>query len=519
MSIRGRRDAHGMGNWWVPAVVMLLMAVTVAEKGAAQDFSREAGGGTPEELVTAADVVHRVLQADPVVQGSALQVLQARERYGLALAGTRPSLDLEVRPYTRDQRRVPGGVAGPVNTVTQSVGGGVQLTQPLPTSGVVSAGVDLDIQQIGGDAPAEWRQVPSVSFAWNQPLLGGGEIIGNRVFLARLRTTEIGLEVARLQDTATRNRVVVEALQLLVQVQNLRGSRDLLERTIRLLERQLESAELDRQQGLISDTALLALQVTLNGRRDLLFTTELQLVRAEQLLARSLGRDSLAEVALSPELPELMGSGSGFGSDWRPTLNENPMLAMGDLAVEQAERAAVVNTAVDQPVVTLFARAQPVYPAERASRDDFGRSVSDLFADGSLVESTLGITLTVPLLARRQRDHRGRIDDLARQNAVLERSDTEQVLFNQLQTVLLNRQFLEQRRELILVDTAFEEQRVTNERTLVDAGVSTPLRLEEVELDLMSRRQEAQRISGELFLNALEILSLAGEDLAAAVRR
>ena len=484
-------------------------------------FTGVAAAAAGEEL-TVQMVVQGVLESDTGVRSSQNRVLQAQERYRLALTGTQPRLDLEVRPYSRDQRRVPGGTDGrTVDTVTQSVGAGLQLTQRLPTSGVLSAGLDYGIELQGGDAATEWRQVPQVSFSWNQPLFGGGELIGTRVFQAGLRNTEIGLELARLQDRQSRNGVIREALQLFVQVANLRSTVELLEATIALLGEQLASAELDRQQGLISDTALLSLQVTLNGRREALFSTQLQLLQVEQLLARTIGRNTLEGEQLAGELPavDLAVDLSGIegAAGLTEVVQENPVLGSRELAIEQAERTITVNSAADRPSLTVFARAQPVYSSVRPERDSFGASFPDLFADDAGVQSTLGVTLTVPLLTGQQREYRQRIDELSRQSAVLERSDAERVLANQLRTLLTSRRFLEQRLGLIDTDLSYERQRVANEQTLLDAGVSTELRLREVRLDLRSRENERQRVTGELFLNSLEILTVLGDDLAARV--
>jgi hypothetical protein len=43
------------------------------------------------------------------------------------------------------------------------------------------------------------------------------------------------------------------------------------------------------------------------------------------------------------------------------------------------------------------------------------------------------------------------------------------------------------------------------------------LRVEEVEVDLQSRRNELWQVEAELFLNAVDILALAGEDLSAVL--
>jgi outer membrane protein TolC len=93
-------------------------------------------------------------------------------------------------------------------------------------------------------------------------------------------------------------------------------------------------------------------------------------------------------------------------------------------------------------------------------------------------------------------------------------TDTERSVANRLQTLRASRDFLQRRVDLLLVDVEYEEQRVENERFLLQAGATTELRVDEVELDLRSRRNELLQVQGELFLNAIQILALLGEDLA-----
>ncbi|TVR69429.1 MAG: TolC family protein [Spirochaetaceae bacterium] len=481
-------------------VVLLLALLPVSWAGAAETLS----------LTTA---VRRVLESDPGIQVSRNRTLQARERYNLTLSGTRPRADLEVRPYTYDRRRTPPGPSPAGDTQTYSVGAGLFLRQPLTTSGALSAGIDHTTRRVSPEEGADrWDQVPEVSLRWDQPLMAGEQIIGSRLFRAGLREAEIGFSQAEYIHEATRNDAVREVLELYTRTGNLRRSTELLRETIELLRRQLESAELDRQQGLISDTALLALQVTLNNRREALFSTQLQLVQVEQLLARSMGMDGIEGMELE-DLPETLPIPQF--SDLRTAVRDNPRVRVGELTVEQAEKQTILGTATDRPSLSLFARAMPVYPAEREEPDSFSASFSDLFTSDAGIDVTAGLAVTVPLLTARQRAYRTRIDELTRRNAVLELEDLEQVLANMMRTLTMNRRFLEERLELLEMDIDYEERRVQNERTLLEAGVTTDLRVREVELDLRSRLNERSRVRAELLLNSLDILSLLGEDLEA----
>ena len=462
---------------------------------------------TAQEVLTVESIVRQVAESDPTVINSRRTVEEARENYALTRAGVRPNLDLEVTPYRWDQRRV---ITGPDTELleTTSVGLGLTLDQPLTTSGTLSAGVRNRLDVTSNDTV---EQVPEVTLGLNQPLFVAGNLITTEVYRAGLRAAEIAVEQAEVRDRITTNGNIQRALGLYVRVGSLRRSILVLNRTIDVLQRQLESAELDRQQGLISNNALLALQVTLNNRREALLDTELGLVQAEQDLARALGRRSLEEGPLAEGFPA-PSVASYDDADSAP--ESSPDLALQSLSVEQTERNALLNDLQDRPRLSLAFRAAPVYPETRSEPDDLSSSFDDLFADGSDWEASFSVDVIVPLLSGRERSSRERIDELSRLRATTTLEDTERAVINRLETLLTNREFLTQRRELLQVDVDYEAQRVENEETLLSAGATTALRVEEVEVDLQSRRNELWQVEAELFLNAVDILALAGEDLS-----
>jgi outer membrane protein TolC len=491
-----------------------LPAVDAQARAQAQTPEQESSSDDPRlEELTVATTVRRALDSDPGIRSSRYRTMQARERYNRSVSGIRPRAELEVRPYTFDQRRIPGAGAGPGagEVASHSVGLGLNLVQPLTTGGSLSAGIDHTLRRFDPEeGDSSWEQIPELSFALNQPLMTGDQLVGTRVFRAGLRDAEIDFLQAELLNSATRGTAIREALALYVQVDSLRRSATLLEETISLLQRQLESAELDRRQGLISDTALLALQVTLNNRREALFSTRLQLVQSEQALARSIGLETVEGVPLETDLNSLSIPAL---QDLDLAIRENPRVQVQELQVEQARQRSIVNTRVDRPSIGFFARMQPLYPEPRDDGDSLSNSFTDLFSNDAGLEATVGFALNVPLLVARQRQYRERIDELTRLNAQVELDDTEQILANNLRTLLTNRRFLQERLSLLDVDVEYEQRRTDSERTLLAAGVTTELRVREVELDLSARLNERQRISAELFLNSVDILNVLGEDL------
>lgn len=462
-----------------------------------------------EAPLSVSEVVSRVVEFDPSIRTARERVDQAFQQYEITRAATIPNVAFDITPYAFDRRRVGAGPDAEA-AVTESAGIGLSVQQALPTSGQVTAGINHRFQVIerGGDTTIE--QVPEVSLGFSQPLFYNDNFVDTSVFRAGRRNAELSYQQAGLVAEAQRNRGVQDALELFVNVASLRRSASLLERTIDVLQRQIDAAELDREQGLLSDNAVLALQVTLNDRRETLFDTRLALVQAEQQLARVLGEGSLDGRSLDDDfegLLEIDDLGSTEG-----VLDGNPNVQSVRLSVEQARMQGLLNNLTDRPQLNVQMSAQPLYPVVREDPDDPGSSINDYFEDDADIATTVSVSLRIPILTRRERAAREQIDNSVAAAAQIDLEDTELATLNLLETLRTNRRFLEERRSLLDTDIAYQERRLRNERDLLAAGASTQLRVDEVELDLISRRNERWEVTAELFLNAIDILAVIGEE-------
>ena len=498
---------------WITIALSLFIAAGASAQDGATALNDPGGGGaagSPPDRLDLRGVIERVLNSDPTIRISRRSVGIARAGYDRTRGATLPNVDLSLRPYGYDRRRVPGG-AGEVEQTTHSAGVGLSVQQPLPTSGALVGSLDHELRFVDGSEQTV-EQVPELALSLTQPLFVNGNVIDTTVFRAGLRSAEISYEQAAISDLITRNRSIDTALSLYIQVASLRRSVDLLERTIALLDRQIESARLDREQGLISESALLALQVSRNNRRSTLFDTELALLSTEQSLARAIGIETVAGVLLDDRMAPLPLPLPDAAADMA---SASPERAIQELALEQAREQSLLNELTDRPELSLSFRTTPLYPETRQDPDDAASSIGDYFENGSGWESSFALELTVPLVTRREREARERIDSLTREQEAISAEDTTRQVANALQTLLAERRFLTERLQLLETEIEYEQQRLENEQTLLDAGVSTELAVDEVELDLVSRQNEAWQAEANLYLNALEILTTIGRDLSA----
>jgi len=465
--------------------------------------------------LTFADVVSGALENDPNLDAANQQVVAAAGRYDLTLAATVPDLAVNVEPYAYRRQRQPGNAEGAI-AETSSAAVGVELRQALPTSGTVSAGFDHRFQLTRVDGENTVEQIPQVRFGVAQPLFVTDGIFGTAVFRAGRRNAEIAYRRAAIAEEAQENTAILNAVGLFVETASLRRSVALLENTITLLQRQIDAAELDREEGLLSPTSVLALQVTLNERRETLFDTRLRLLDSEQRLARVLGLDRLGDRQIDDTI-EAVQAEYRINDELARDVSENPTVRSDRLAVEQARMESVLNDLTDRPTVRVDLTAAPIYPFQRDDPADPARGLSDYLEDDADLAATVAVSLRIPLLTRREREAREAIDATIEETALVSLTDTELATTNRLRTLGIAREFLLEREQLLETDIAYQERRLRNEEDLLASGASTQLRVDEIALDLASRQNEAWQVSAELYLNALEIAATRGESISTIV--
>lgn len=482
-----------------------------------------------QEALTPATVAATLEDVAPQFAATRTAAERAEIEYQLTLDGQRPSLSLDVTPWAFDRRTiatgVPAGIAGApssIDSVTNSVGATFSVEQPLPTSGVVSGAVGADISLLGGDAES-LEVAPVLSATWSQPLLVNGELLGDSILRATLRSAAIARERVAASNRLQRNGAVQGAMAQWVQVGALRRTVATLEATRALLQAQLANAELDRESGLVSENTVLALQVSVNGTSAGVFDAQLALTEAELNLARSLGI-SPAEIVIPDEfvVPALP---SDLDAVTDPSMNPvpeglvagSPAVAIQDLTIDQVAQGVLLRGIEDRPFLVVTGRVAPQYAPDRAESRNPVDAIADLIADGASLDTTLAVNLSIPLRTDRERAARARIDELAAEDAARARATTLSEERRRLETLLVSRGFIIQRLELVEVDARFQRQRLANQRVLAEGGVATDLSVQEIELELRRRADERWSLRAELLLNALQIHATVGNDLVAVL--
>ncbi len=475
---------------------------------------------SPDHVLSGKEVVRGVVESDPLVLQADRRAQEAAERYALVQLSTLPEVQLDIKPLEYFRRRTfdgAGGGSGDPSSILESytLGLGASLRQPLPTSGLLSVGITNNFTTTDDGSGVEYEQLPEGTLSFTQPLFAGGTFIGTEVFRAARRDAELALEQATLSITERQNERIQLALGQFIQYASARRGIEVTGRFIEVLDRQIEAAELDRGEGTLSDNAVLTLRISRNEQRQTLLSLQLEAMRLEQDLARVLGLPDLEGWALDDDLSSFDDTLSEVMTEvTEPDADGNLSLQQARIEVERSYAQGVRNDLTDTPRLDVAMSLAPLYPYQRENADDLAASVGDYFSGDGDVQTMVSVTMRIPLLTASERAARERIDRIAREGAVADLEDARVGTTNALRVQQMQRSILQEQIALLDVEVDYQRRQLENEEDLLDAGVTTSLRVEEVALDLTVRENERWQVEAELFLNAVQIAAAVGRDLS-----
>ena len=466
-----------------------------------------------QQELTLRDAVEWALLNDTSFESAEIDLAVTERRYRLRLDETLPSVALSFTPLSYDRRRITRLPSAPtLPSESWGVGLGVAVTQLLPTSGIATLTLNNQTDWVELDGKRSINQIPSLQFSLNQPLRGG--LGPDSVFHAQRGAARVDLDLQRLVTRTQRNASTIGAVESFLLVGRLRSGVDILERGVALLAEDLADAELNREQGILSEDAVLQLRAALDDQREALFDSRLALLAAEQGLAERLGFDPAGSTLVYPPLAIDLATvtAEGQGLD----LDANATITARTLQVSQAENLARINDLDTSARIELSLRLAPGYPDTR-SGNDFGASIDDLFAAEAHVATSAGATITVPVLTKRERRIRRELDELSIRRARTQLAQTERSAQTRAAGLITARTFLAERLEIVAVDIALRRRALAGERALLLAGSSTERAVLRAEIDLDRGLADRDVLRDELLLNELQTRDLRGEDLAPIV--
>lgn len=413
---------------------------------------------------------------------------------------------------------------------THTVAPALQLSQLLPTAGTLSLAlsnrttVTSATTAVSGEAVRTVDQTPSLSLEISQPVFVNGRLIDLSLFNAGIRSAEIGWEKGVIERRAAVNQSIAAAAELYLRAVNLRRQSARLERAVALSEQRVGQMRVSLSQGRIAPSELRELELELGTQRETLLQVRFNLRELVRNLARVSGRTGLTPELLSDEftVPELPGEIAGTDPD---RFSRNADVASKLLDLERTRLQGALDGRQFKSDLTLALSLRPRYPDDRTlasglgenpkyDTDSFWDSFGDLFAEGASLDYSIGVGLRVPLYTGGRRARQQAIQRERELSAAEGLSLARRSVADRFEVLLLEREYLRERIALFEELTAHRRELLSREERLLELRATTPLSIEIVRLDLTDAEDSLWFSRAELYLNTLEILALAGEDLS-----
>lgn len=491
----------------------------------AQDSTSPALARSPAPLdrLTLSDAISRALETSIDIEQSRIRTSIAATSVDSVRESTEPRFTLAADPlYSLATQRganfaditsVADFPPSPVTSLTNSTGVSLDVVQPLPSAGRLSAGVSTSFAvttTFHDDTSTSYSLRPALSFALSQPLFVDGRFLDTEEPRLVLEQALRGVDESQLVEEQIRRRLTTTVISLYAQLGTLRRSVGTQRAQQRLLELQLDQARIREEQGQGSRQQIFTLQVQLGRVEESILQTEL----AAREIEIELGRLTGAAIAERTELENADAWAGAPTADLAsvspaPTLEERTAL----LALERARADLRLARKQERATSTAALSLIPRYADERESPDTLGGTVTDYFGEGAGVDVSLSIGLSVPLGLEASRARAivqaGYAVELAERD--LERAardrDTEAAIRAQrIRTI-------EGRIDLVEFELEFDRDQLESELGLRDIGASTELRIEEIRVAIAAGVSRLADLRSQLFLAYVDAAVLRGVDV------
>ncbi len=501
---------------------------------------------SPEDerpLLELLEALEAVVGENVDIQRSRLSEMQAQAGYDAARASIGPRVELDLEPYSIDQRRVevpgepeevmpgvevPGEQEGRTSR-SQSTGGTLRFSQSLPSGGRITgdAGLEARVSRLldenGDDDDPSYEVEPSVGLQFSQPVFVNGRFIDLRVGRALDGEAAVGVRNAEVARRETENGTALAAIELYFVIGNLRDAIETLEFSKTIQQTRIEELESDVEVGIASERQLLQARLAENRTREALLQSREQLRTVERSLNRladdsfdirafSLERVADYVVADDPLSEAVATLREEFPPDAEQSwdLAGNSAVRRADISIQEAVDSAITSDVDRAAELSVVAQMSRRYPDDRDDESNIGSAFTDLFDGDGGFNWRVSLGVRIPLFDGGQRRRSRDADELAIRLAEIERGDAESDARDELGTSLERLGILTDRIAIIDADRAFEFERLEDTEALREIGSATALEVDDVRLDIREREDELREVQLDLLLTLLEVESTLG---------
>jgi outer membrane protein TolC len=491
------------------------------------------------ETLDIAGLPRLILANDPAAGASTQTTALAWHTYKATLADALPKIDfstgysLGYTPFIHTQTIDLPTLSQPdmetSDQGTHVLSSKLSVSQILPTAGSLLLSLEdamavntISSQTIDGVAQVtdpQFSQKPKLSVAVTQPLFLNGKLLDLDLFPASLRKAQIGYLKEEAGNRDARNRAVSQGVEVFLSLVQQRKGAAQMEQSLAVASQNLAKLEQNFRLGAVAEADLLEAKLSLGNQKAALLDLRYTTGKTERLLARSIGRESLADVALSEALPAFRLQAS-LEELFAKAALAHPLIQQGALASEEKGLDDILAGQRSASTLSLSFSYSPRYPFATTAdplKKDFVGSFAELFRDGWGQDYSLSANLGVKLFdgGKRKEEREGAraLQKLANESLAAQR----RAVRDELEAALMRRANLEEKTALLSDSLDLAERRLQTEISLLSLGRSTDLDVQSRRVEREAKANELRKARADLFLVQLTLASAAGEDLATLI--
>jgi len=496
-----------MERAWFIALVLLCCAVPLAS---------EVPVLGPQELL------RLILDRNPDVRQAADAASYASFSLEAVRSGRLPALGLETDYDLYYQNRKQDEDYHYENSTTHSITIGFYTKQLLPTYGTLQFDLSdtLTLATLGAldGSPTDPRfaQAPAFSVTLEQPAFCNGRFIDGRIYPSALRKQELARQTALESERAVRNRALTGAFALVFDVVNLRNLIGQQEKAIEIRNQSLLRLKKSLESGIVAETDVAQMSVEIGKEKEILLQAAYQLATKEDDLRSALGMRQGSPIVFDEDLADIRWiqppPGPRTGEE---DLARNPSLRLLELNLAEKRIATILNGFAQAGSLTSRLSIAPRYPYSRTESwdQDFDTSFSAFLDPLAGIDVSFSIHLDVPFLGPRKNRPRQSADLVNEKMGEEALSVEKQRLAMQLESLSIRQDNLQETVRLLTDNLRLLERQKDIDRRLLGIGDLSELDLVEIEVEYLKKENELKKAHMNIFLVALERLTLLGRDL------
>jgi outer membrane protein TolC len=478
-------------------VRLLFICLLAAQTAATQEVGPE---------LTIGKLVERVLSHNSDISISKDNLRIADLDYRETLADYAPALALDETGYT---------VTKSSNALSNKIEFGLVYSQELPTSGSLELELENDFTlRSAKDEDLSYRQSPSISLGWNQPVFVNGKFIDTEVTAAERQKAKLDREKTQESNDETTNTAIQDALTVFFDVIDKRNDAAYRKARLDWHRRDLMILEKKRELKLITEMEVWEKKLEIGDLEEELYELRLELQESEKDLAHHLGLDDLSELTLNTGIPAIK-SPNVSDDLYKKVLEGNPTVAKEQISLKTAR----LNTIIDDLDFASTLEAELSFTPQYTSSSDiiytptFQESFTRFFESEADYSLSLSLLLTVPIIDGGKRALEKEKNRKLERIAYIKLQTQKRLAEKDLEIALQKHANLFEKVNLLRDHVQLNKKQLEIQEKLFELKQITAHDVESVELDLINQQNKLWRAEADLVIATLDLIVITGQDL------